>query len=66
MKTIHWTDTYDIVEALEQARPDCDPLKLRFTELRQMVLDLPGFGDDPSHCNEKILEAIQMTWLDEK
>ena len=26
---------------------------------------LPEFSDDPAHCGEKILEAIQMAWIDE-
>ena len=60
-----WTDTREIAIALAEAHPDVDPTSVLFTDLRQWVLDLPGFADDPKHCGEKILEAIQMTWLDE-
>lgn len=60
-----WTDTLDIAIALCDAHPDVDPMTLRFTDLRQWVLDLPGFDDDPAHCGEKVLEAIQMAWMDE-
>ncbi|MHC0507097.1 MULTISPECIES: Fe-S cluster assembly protein IscX [Achromobacter] len=60
-----WTDTYQIAEALLDAHPDADPKTLRFVQLREWVLALPGFNDDPSHCGEKILEAIQMAWIDE-
>jgi FeS assembly protein IscX len=60
-----WTDTADIAIALFDAHPDVDPLKVRFTDLREWVLALPGFDDDPAHCGEKILEAIQMAWIDE-
>jgi len=60
-----WTDTRDIAIALSEAHPDIDPNHVRFTELRDWVLALPGFDDDPKHCGEKILEAIQMAWLDE-
>ena len=60
-----WTDTREIAIALAAAHPDVDPRSVLFTNLRQWVLDLPGFADDPKHCGEKILEAIQMTWLDE-
>lgn len=60
-----WTDTIDIAIALCDAHPDVNPMTLRFTDLRQWVLDLPGFDDDPAHCGEKILEAIQMAWMDE-
>ena len=60
-----WTDTSDIAIALAEAHPNVDPLKLRFTDLREWVLALPGFADDPARSGEKILEAIQMAWIDE-
>ena len=60
-----WTDTTDIAIALSEAHPDVDPLKVRFTDLREWVLALPGFSDDPARSGEKILEAIQMAWIDE-
>ena len=28
--------------------------------------ELPGFADDPAKSNEKILEAIQAAWLEER
>lgn len=61
-----WTDVRDIAIALFEKYPDIDPLTLRFTDLHQKVRELPGFDDDPKRSNEKILEAIQMTWLDER
>ena len=60
-----WTDIHDIAIELADAHPETDPLTVRFTDLMQWVLDLEGFEDDPEHCGEKILEAIQMAWLDE-
>ena len=60
-----WTDTRDIAIALAVAHPDVDPKSVLFTDLRQWVLELPGFADDPKHCGEKILEAIQMAWIEE-
>jgi FeS assembly protein IscX len=60
-----WTDTLEIAIALTDARPDTDPKTVRFTDLMQWVMALPGFDDDPKHCGEKILEAIQMAWIDE-
>jgi FeS assembly protein IscX len=60
-----WTDTLEIAIALAEARPDTDPKTVRFTDLMQWVTALPGFEDDPKHCGEKILEAIQMAWIDE-
>jgi len=60
-----WTDTLDIAIALTEARPDTDPRSVRFTDLMQWVMALPDFDDDPKRCGEKILEAIQMAWIDE-
>ena len=60
-----WTDTQEIAIALAETHPDIDPKVLRFTDLRDWVMALPSFDDDPKHCGEKILEAIQMAWIDE-
>jgi len=60
-----WIDTYDVAAALADAHPDVDPKTVRFTQLREWVLALPGFDDVPERCGEKILEAIQMAWIDE-
>ena len=60
-----WRDTEDIAIALNEKHPELDPLTVRFTDLRRWVAELPGFTDDPKRSNEKILEAIQMAWLDE-
>ena len=63
--SLGWRDTEDIAIALSGKFPDTDPLTVRFTDLHRFVTELPGFGDDPKASNEKILEAIQMAWLDE-
>ncbi|MEJ0010193.1 MAG: Fe-S cluster assembly protein IscX [Alphaproteobacteria bacterium] len=63
---MRWTDTFDIAIALEEAHPDADNVNLRFTDLRDWVQALPGFAGEPDGCNEKILEAIQMAWIDER
>lgn len=62
---MRWTDTQQIAEALYDEHPDINPLKLRFTKLHAMVLELDGFDDDPEKSNEAILEAILQAWLDE-
>ena len=59
------TDVNDIAIELVDTHPDVDPLSVRFTDLREWVMALPEFDDDPERCGEKILEAIQMAWLDE-
>jgi FeS assembly protein IscX len=61
-----WHDVQDIAIALHESRPEQDPLEVRFTDLHQWVRELPGFADDPNKSNEKILEAIQMAWVDER
>lgn len=63
---MRWLDIREIAIALEDMHPDADNVNLRFTDLRQWVMGLPGFSDDPNACNEKILEAIQQAWLDER
>jgi len=64
-KSLQWTDVHDIAILLADSHPGMDPLKLRFTDLHAMVCALPGFAGDPKKSGEKILEAIQMAWLDE-
>ncbi len=63
---MRWTDVREIAIALAERHPEVDPLSVRFTDLHRWVCELPGFTDDPERSNEKILEAIQMTWLDER
>jgi FeS assembly protein IscX len=60
-----WSDAEDIGIALAEKFPDLDPLTLRFTDLRERVLGLDGFSDDPKTSNEPKLEAIQMAWYEE-
>ncbi|MBV8032337.1 MAG: Fe-S cluster assembly protein IscX [Betaproteobacteria bacterium] len=60
-----WTDTLDIAIALAEKHPDIDPKTIRFTDLHARVMALDGFDDDPNRSGEKILEAIQMAWIDE-
>jgi FeS assembly protein IscX len=62
---LKWTDINDIAIELVEAHPDVDPLSVRFTDLRDWVMNLPEFDDDPERCGEKVLEAIQMAWLEE-
>lgn len=64
--TLNWTDVRNIAIALDEAHPDVDPRFVNFVDLRNWILALPEFADDPAHSGEKVLEAIQMTWLEEK
>ena len=60
-----WTDAEDIGIALNEKFPALDPLTIRFTDLRDKVMGLGGFDDDPKASNEPKLEAIQMAWFEE-
>jgi FeS assembly protein IscX len=60
-----WTDSEDIGLALIEKYPGVDPLTIRFTDLRDRVLGLVDFDDDPKASNEPKLEAIQMAWYEE-
>jgi FeS assembly protein IscX len=60
-----WTDTLDIAIELSEAHPDVDPTRINFVDLMNWTMALPGFDDDKSRCGEKILEAIQMAWIEE-
>jgi FeS assembly protein IscX len=62
---VKWTDSDNIAIALQDKFPNLDPLTVRFTDLREKVLALDGFDDDPKSSNEPKLEAIQMAWYEE-
>ncbi len=65
LSIMRWVDIEDIVIALEEKYPNEDVMNIRFTKLKEMVMTLQGFNDNPSYCNEKILEAIQSMWIEE-
>lgn len=64
--SLKWTDSLDIAIELDDKFPDIDPMHVNFVDLRQWVMDLDDFDDDPEHCGERILEGIQMAWIEEK
>jgi FeS assembly protein IscX len=61
-----WTDTLDIAIELTEKFPDTDPMTVSFPQLMEMVMSIDGFTGEEEHCGERILEAIQMAWMDEK
>ncbi len=63
---LKWTDTLEIAIALDETRPEADPMHVNFVDLRNWVLALDDFDDDPEHSGEKVLEAIQMAWMEER
>ena len=60
-----WTDVREIAIELAEAHPEIDPLTVRFIDLHNWVVELEDFDDDHNHGGEKVLEAIQMAWIDE-
>jgi len=65
VEQMKWTDSLEIAIQLADAHPEVDPKTVRFTDLREWVLALTEFDDEPDRSGEKILEAIQMAWIDE-
>ena len=64
--SLKWTDVLDIAIELDELHPDIDPLQINFVDLREWVMALENFDDDPEHCGERILEGIQMAWIEEQ
>jgi FeS assembly protein IscX len=62
---LKWTDSLNIAIDLIEKYPDIDPKYIRFTDLHKWVVELEDFEDNPDNSNEKILEAIQMNWIEE-
>ena len=63
---LKWTDSLDVAIELDETHPDVDPAQVRFTDLSEWIMALEAFEDDPEHCGEKILEAIQLAWIEER
>ena len=63
---LKWTDVLEIAIQLAESKPDVDPISVNFVDLRKWVMELPDFDDMPEHCGEKILEAIQAHWIEER
>ena len=64
--SLKWTDSLDIAIDLSEKYPDTDPKYIRFTDLHKWIIQLENFDDNPDNSNEKILEAIQMNWIEEE
>lgn len=62
---LKWTDVLDIAIELNDAHPDVDPRYVNFVNLRNWVVALSDFDDDPLRGGEKVLEAIQAAWIEE-
>jgi FeS assembly protein IscX len=60
-----WTESLEIAIELVDKHSEVDPKTINFVDLHRMVCELDQFDDDPNRSGEKILEAIQMAWIDE-
>ena len=60
-----WIDVHDIAIDLMEKFPEVDPRYVLFTDLHKWVTQLENFEDENNKSNEKILEAIQMAWIEE-
>ena len=63
---LKWIDSINIAIELDETYPDVDPRYINFVDLRSWVIALDDFDDDPHHSGEKILEAIQAAWIEER
>ncbi|PSW19674.1 Fe-S assembly protein IscX [Photobacterium sanctipauli] len=62
---LKWIDSRELAIELSEQHPDVNPTTIRFTDLREWILELEAFDDDPNHCSERVLEAVQMCWIEE-
>ncbi len=63
---LNWTDSLEIAISLDEKFPDIDPQYIRFTDLLNWVMELEDFDGEQDKSGEKILEAIQMAWIEER
>ena len=61
-----WTDSLEIAISLEEKFPNTDPSAINFVKLQGLVIGLEEFDEGESKCGERVLEAIQMFWTEEK
>lgn len=64
--SLKWTDVLEIAIQLDESKPEVDPRYVNFVDLRRWVVELPEFSDDPQRSGEKVLEAIQAAWIEER
>ncbi|MCQ3016385.1 Fe-S cluster assembly protein IscX [Pseudomonas syringae] len=63
--SLKWVDVQEIAIQLAENHPEVNPLTVSFPRLRDLVMALPEFDDDPARSGEKVLEAIQTLWIEE-
>ncbi|KOP52795.1 FeS assembly protein IscX [Pseudomonas coronafaciens pv. porri] len=63
--SLKWVDVQEVAIQLAESHPEVNPLTVSFPRLRDLVMALPEFDDDPARSGEKVLEAIQTLWIEE-
>ena len=63
---IDWSDIQEIAIELYENFPEIDPQWISFPDLHNKISNLKNFVGDPTKSNEKILEAIQMYWIEDR
>jgi FeS assembly protein IscX len=61
-----WLDSLDIAISLDESHPEINPKTINFVDLQKLVLALDEFDAGETQCGERVLEAIQMYWIEEK
>ena len=62
---LYWDSTYAIAVALMEQHPRRNLEEIGLLELAELVVELPGFRDDPSLFTDQILLDIQTIWYEE-
>ena len=62
---LNWSNVREIGELLFEKYDTLNPLTVRFTDMHKWILDLEDFEGKPNESNEKLLEAILMSWHEE-
>ena len=65
MHELEWSEVYEISILLADKYPEIDHQWISFPDLHSKICSLDNFVGDPKKSNEKILEAIQMLWIEE-
>lgn len=65
MNELNWNDINDIAIELSDKFPEINPQWISFPDLHSKICNLESFIGDPNRSNEKVLEAIQMLWIEE-
>jgi FeS assembly protein IscX len=64
--TLDWDASYEIVLALMRMYPDVDVNSVGLLQMKEMIVALPNFVDDPTLAHDGLLRDILREWFEEK